>query len=435
MSNTSCLLSGLRGSFDHSLWSHTSPLPEPFPSLQSSVNIDVLVIGAGYTGLTAAIELLERNIEVAVIDAQEPGFGASGRNGGQVIPFMKHDPATLMAMFGDEVGRSIIDLTLRSADTVFDLIRRHNIDCDAVQTGWIQGGRSSANKTTLLNRSDIWARAGASARWLDTEDIKVLSGSSYFNFGWFLEGGGSVQPLKYARGLADVVRRLGGSVYVKSPAIRMSVSGKKWSVSTPGGEILANRVVLATNGYTTNLWPGLEQSTVPVYSMQVATEPLALDDGEEILPGGQTMTDTLRLVHYFRRDAQGRFVIGARGPFKDILNQGDARYIIAKARTIYPQLKNVDFPFLWSGRVAMTADYLPHLHHLAPGVTALVGFNGRGVGMATTLGRVLAAACLDNRKQTLPYPTTALNPIRFHGLNQIGVRLMIAYYRVLDRIS
>lgn len=421
--------------FKSSLWFQTDPTPPAYPKVPDSLDTEVAVIGAGFAGLSAALALLEQGVGVAVLEARQPGFGASGRNGGQVIPFSKHEPAALCAMYGDEIGRGIVDLTISAADRVFDLIRRHGIECDAVQTGWLQASSKPAGYAALKQRCEVWGKAGAKATWLDGDTIRQYSGSPIYQYGWLLGGGGTVHPLKYVRGLARAVSSLGGAIHGDSPALSLKPDDGRWVITTPTGVVKARRVILTTNGYTTDLWPGLRQTVVPLYSMQVATDPLPAAIGAEILPGGQSMTDALRLIHYFRRDAQGRFIIGERGPFRDIPRESDTPRVIGVARRMYPALNGVDFPFRWSGKVAMTTDHMPHFHQLAPGLSAILGFNGRGVAMATTLGQVLATACLDGKALSTQFPVTPMRPIAMHSLNLVGIAAMIAYYRLLDRIA
>lgn len=426
-------LVGRADSLDTSIWSRAATPALALPVLRGAHETEVAVVGAGYTGLTAALAMAERGADVAVLDAREPGFGASGRNGGQVIPAFKRDPEGLIADLGDDIGRAVVDMVVRSADKVFELVARHGIDCDAVQTGWIQGARSAAREGTLRQRFEAWARWGAGARWLDGDRVADLSGSEWFRAGWMLPGGGSVHPLKYVRGLARAAAGMGARLFRDSPALALERSGERWRVKTPDGELCARRVVLATNGYTTPLWPGLRESVVPVYSMQIATEPLPERIGARILRGGQTMTDARQLVHYFRRDGQGRFIIGSRGPFRDDVTEHDVRAMVAMARRFYPALSDVGFPSRWAGRVAMTVDSLPHLHRLAPGVTAALGYNGRGVALASAMGRVLGAATLDDAEPEIGFPVSPLRPMPFHRFHRLGVRTMIAYYRIADR--
>ena len=167
--------------------------------------------------------------------------------------------------------------------------------------------------------------------------------------------------------------------------------------------------------------------------MQIATDPLPEPLRQEILPDVHSLADTRRLVWYCRKTREQRYVIGTRGPFKARPAAPDARDLLAAAHRMYPALRGVSFPYRWAGRVAMTADHVPHLHQLAPGVFAALGYNGRGVGMATMMGRILAAAALGARPDSLSYPVSDLRPISLHAFHRLGVQALVAYYRMLDR--
>lgn len=423
-----------RDSFERSLWSATAAPAPDCPRLEGRVSTRVAVVGAGYAGLSCAIELARNGCEVTVVEAHEPGFGASGRNGGQVIPLFKYEPEGLVEQYGEDVGRGILDLVAQSARDVFDLVRAFDIPCEAAPVGWIQAAVGEAGAALVARRYRQWHAVGAPVELLDGEAMQRLLGTGQYRVGWRHGGGGTVQPLGYARGLARAAMGLGGCILVDSPVRRLERSGERWMLVGDRGEVVADKLVLATNAYTGGLWPGLRESIVPVYSMQVATEPLGAELDARILPAGQSAADTRHLVRYFRKDAAGRFIIGTRGPFKAQPGPADAAALLAAARAMYPDLRSVDFPYLWAGKVAMTADRVPHLHCLAPGVYTALGWNGRGVAMATTLGRLLARACLDEGV-VLPYPVTTLKPIPFHAFHRLGVHAMVTAYRLLDRLS
>ena len=423
-----------RDSFDASLWSATATPKLHYTAFSGAKTTQVAVVGAGYTGLATAIELARRGVEVTVVDAFEPGYGASGRNGGQIIPLFKYEPEDLLKKYGEAVGAGVLDMVSRSANDVFDMVRRFNIDCELSTAGWIQPAVGEAGELLVKKRFNQWKTAGAAVELLDAAALQTLLGSSFYGIGWLHRGAGSVQPLSYARGLARAAVSLGAQIYGRTPIRKIDRIGNHWRLTADQGELIADSVVLATNGYTTDLWPGLRQSIVPLYSMQIATEPLAAELGEQILPGGHCAADTRRLVWYFRKDLAGRFIIGTRGPFNARPDHRDGTSLIAAARSLYPALREVEFPYIWAGRVAMTADRVPHMHQLAAGVFTALGYNGRGVAMATTMGRLLAAACLGESNSSL-YPITDLQPIPFHAFHRLGVHAMVSYYRLLDRIA
>ena len=411
-----------------------TPLPAQ-PVLQGRIDADVCILGAGYTGLSAALELAEAGYRVVVLEAERIGWGASGRNGGQVVPLFRYEPDEILTRFGADVGGGVLDLVQHSADEVFDLAREHRLDCDALRAGWIQAAHGSGGAAIVRKRQAQWASRGAPVRMLESGELAAITGSSYYREGWVLEHAGTVNPLAYARGLASAAVRAGATIYIQSPATAIERRGDRWALRCPQGEVLARTVVLATNGYTTQLWPGLARSIVPLYSMQVASEPLAPALQAAVLPHRHAVADTRRLVWYFRRDRDARFVLGARGPFRARPTAADGAVLVDAARRLYPALRDVAFPFVWAGRVAVTADHIPHLHRLAPGVLAALGYNGRGVAMASAMGRVIAAACNDELQVRPRFPVTDLRTIPFHAFHRLGVRVVVAYFRLVDRFN
>ena len=418
-----------------SLWAATATPGRSFPALEGETRADVAIIGGGFTGLSAALHLAEGGNDVVLLEAAEPGWGASGRNGGQVIPGLKHDPDVLEAMVGPDLGPRMVKAVGTSADVVFSLIERHAIQCDAVRQGWIQLAHAPAALATATRRAESWARYGADVALLSREEVAQLVGSTRYIGGWIDRRGGGVQPLSYARGLAAAASRAGARIHGGSPALRAARQDKNWRIETPKGAVVADTVIIGTNGYTGRLWPGLAQTVMPLYSFQIATTPLSENLRRTILAQGQVASDTRRLLRYFRIDAHGRLVMGGRGPFKDNPGPDDAARLRAAVRSLFPQLGEQPWEFHWSGRVAMTADHLPHLHELAPGVHAGLGFNGRGVGMATLMGKFLAQRALGKGQTEIDFPITLMKPIPFHGLYRPVLRAVTGYYRVRDALE
>lgn len=421
-----------RDSFTTSLWHNTAIPAQQYLTLVGDKTAEVLVIGAGYTGLSAAIDLAETGKDVVVLEAREPGFGASGRNGGQVIPAFKYDPDRVLQVYGSKAAAAVLDMVSCTADTVFNLIERFNIDCDPV-LGWIQAAHNSRSLETVRSRHQQWKARGVPVDILNAEEIKNLTGAGAYLGGIRFRNAGTVQPLSYVRGLANAAATTGARVFCNSPVTQIQKSGQGWCVSTADGCVTTNTLIIATNAYTTSIWPGLRESVVPLYSVQIATDPLPEALRQEVMPVVQSMVDMRRLVCYFRKDRDHRFVIGMRGPFKAKPDVQDVKAVLIAARKIYPALESVAFPYRWSGRVGMTADQVPHLHQLAPGVFTALGYSGRGVGMATMMGKILAQACVSPDKEALPYPVTPLKQIPFHTFHRVGVQAMVNYYRLLDR--
>ena len=287
----------------NSVWAATATPASPYQSLSRDTQVDVAVVGAGFTGLSCALHLAERGYKVAVLDAFEPGWGASGRNGGQIIAGLKHDPDELESTFGPRLGKAMVREFGAGADLVSSLVERYAIACDLRRTGWIQGAHGpKAFESVVRPRFEQWKARGVDARLLGREETASLIGSDAGAYcgGWLDPRGGVLQPLSYARGLAAGAMSKGAAIYAGTPARRLLSNGSGWKIETDGPSISAGKVVLATNAYTDDLWPGLRQTVIPVTSFQIATKPLPAGMRQTLLPGGQGVSDTRRLLIYFQ---------------------------------------------------------------------------------------------------------------------------------------
>ncbi len=415
-----------------SLWAATAaPAIETTP-LEGEVRAQVCVVGGGYTGLSAALHLAEAGAEVVLLEAAEPGWGASGRNGGQVIAGLKWDPDEIEARFGRERGARLVAFAGAAPDLVFALIARHGIDCAAGRNGWIQAVHAAKAMPAMESRAAQWARRGVKVELLDRAGVAALTGAQAYAGGWVDPRGGHLQPLSYARGLARAARGAGARVHGATPARGLVRTNRAWRVATPGGAVVAERVLLCTNGYTDGLWPGLARGIIPATSYQAATRPLGDNHRRAILPRGHVVSDTRRLITYFRLDPAGRLVIGGRGRFVESSDPALYGHLRARLAELFPDLGDPGWAFHWAGRVALTLDHLPHLHEPAPGLLAALGYNGRGVALATAVGKALAERALGASADALALPVAPIRPIPLHGLRRPALDLAIAWKRLLD---
>ena len=419
-----------------SLWVATAPAAATTPPLTESTTTDVLVIGAGYTGLSTALHLADSGASVCVLDAHEPGWGASGRNGGQVNPTLKHDPDELIRLFGPERGEALIEAVSSSADVVFDLISRYAIDCAPVRAGWLQVGYEDAAVVGMHTRARQWEKRGVRVKMLDRAALARRMGSSLFAGGWLDGRAGGVQPLAYVRGLARAALGLGIRVHGQTPVTRLERHDGYWVATTAGGlQIKATQVVLGTNGYTDGLWPGLARTVLAANSFIIATRPLGAR-GDGILDRGETGSTSQRLLLYFRKDAHGRLLMGGRGHFPDPRGAQDFAHLERSLALMFPQLGRPEIEYRWAGRIAVTRDFMPHLHQPAPGITMALGYNGRGIAMATCLGKHVAALVSGTQgAPSCPFPISPIQPIPMHGLQRFYVAAGVAWYSLLDRLG
>ena len=416
-----------------SLWHATAVAAPATPPLTQAAETEVVVIGAGYAGLSTALHLAEKGIGVIVLEAREPGWGGSGRNGGQVIPGVKYDPDELEQKFGQKAGAAMADFMGRTADNVFRLIDQHRMDVPHIRNGWIQGAHSRSGLAEASSRAAQWQRRGVDAKLLDKAGIADHLGNDAYLGGWLDPRGGAIQPLSFARELCRAAQAAGAIVHGDTPVERIEKDGAGWKLTTGSGvTVKARKVVVCTNGYSKGLVPGVERTMIAPNSFQVATAPLSDNLRKSILPYGQVSSDTRKLLLYFRLDHQGRLLMGGRGPFREPTDASDWGQLERVAVRFYPQVQGSTFEYRWCGRVAITQDFLPHLHEPEPGLIVNVGCQGRGIGLETSMGIALADYCATERSEALPFPITPVKPIPFHALQELYVAAMVAWYRLSD---
>jgi len=418
-----------------SLW-HTSCQQRPLLAAQSGdLTADVVIIGAGIAGLSAALEFSKKGIACVVLEAKQPGWGASGRNGGMVIPGLKYDPNELTKRYGSSAD-SLIDMVGGAADFVFDLVRKYDIDCEARQEGWIQTAHNPSSLHVAENKVSQWQKWGANVRLLDKEEVQDRIGSNRYLGGWIDYRGGVINPLKYTLGLLNRARKLGAKVYGGNRALSITRENNSWCVKTENGYVVrANKVLITTNGYTDDLWPNLKKTILPVNSFIIATEPLCETLRKKVLPYGQACTDSRRLLVYFRYNDEGRFIFGGRGTISEPYSTKQWAHIEKNMLDIFPQLKHAAIEYRWAGRVGVTKDALVHAHQPAPGVYALLGFNGRGIALATRMAVALAQSMITGIKSVFPYPETPIKPIPLHSWHKFYIGSGVAWFRLLDKLE
>jgi glycine/D-amino acid oxidase-like deaminating enzyme len=417
-----------------SLWAATAQPAGPAPPLAESAQADVCVIGAGYAGLSAALHLAERGVRTVVLEAREPGYGGSGRNGGQVIPGLKYDPDELEKMFGPERGPRLVAFAGGTADVVFDLIAKYRMEVAQVRNGWIQGAHSPAGLKEVQARAEQWARRGAPVTFFDKAETDRHLGSGEYLASWIDRRGGGIQPLSFARGLAKAAQAAGAAIHGQTAATGLYREQGRWAVETrSGARVTADRVVICTNAYTGDLWPRLRETVIAPNSYQIATEPLSDNVCKSILPFGQVSSDARKLLLYFRLDEHGRLLLGGRGAFREATGPADWSHLESMLVRLFPQVKGVPIQYRWCGRVAVTRDFLPHLHEPAAGLIVDIGCMGRGVGLQTAIGKAFADYIVNGDETALPFPRLPIRPIPFHSLRQVYFAAAVAWYRFLDR--
>lgn len=419
-----------------SLWaSVTAPAPV-LSSLEGSISTDVVVIGAGFTGLSTALHLREAGVDVTVVEAQEPGWGASGRNNGQVIPTLSRaDPEMLVKHYG-KAGERFVGLIRDSASILFDLARKYGMRAEAEQTGWIQPAHTPGRMKIAERRVREWSKWGAPVELLSAARVREMTGSSQWHGGFWNPSGGHINPLALSREFARVAVECGAKVFARSPVSQFTRVGDRWQIATERGQVNARALVLATNAYTgefsTRLAPDIAREVVPVLSWQMSTLPLGDNVRRTIIPGRQAISDTHGELYFARFDARQRLITG--GALALPINRAERLkpYIAARLQRLFPQIGEVAFDHVWNGYVGMTSDYIPRVHKLGPVGYAWTGCNGRGVALGVALGRELAAAVRGLPEDTLALPFSEPRPLPLHGIIRHVAPLMLLEYRRRD---
>lgn len=417
-----------------SYWAATAPPIKPVESFEGDQRADVAVIGAGFTGLSTALHLAERDVDVLVVDANEPGWGASGRNNGQVVAALKHEPHEVEATFGVDRGGRLIEAIGGGPDLVFGIIDRYGIECAAQRKGIITAAHSGKALASLQKRTDVWLARGAPLRMLSEAQVHERIGSTYYHGACLDPRGGAINPLAYARGLAASAIARGARIYRDGLVQGLERCGDRWRLKLANGSVLADKVVIGTNAYTGNFWPGLKKTFVPTRTPQLVSAPLTPDLHQRILPGGEVMSDTRALTFGVRMHPDGRLHLGGGGGTSGADRESPFKSMQRLCRQVFPFLKGLAWDFRWTGFMAMTPDRYPRLFELAPGVVAALGYSGRGIATATLLGRELAEWAGDGSGiDDLALPRSSYRELPYYPIKEIAVEAAIIYYAARDR--
>ena len=419
-----------------SLWAAVTPQGPDLPELMGTQQADVIVIGAGFTGLSTALHLREAGIDVTVVEAAEPGWGASGRNNGQVIPTLSRpDPEDIIAKHG-AVGERFVGLLRDSASTLFAVARRYNIEAEQEQAGWVQPVHSPGRIKIAERRVRQWSKFGAPVELLSRDEVRDMTGSDAWYGGFWNRTGGHVNPLALARGLARAALGLGARIYARSPVENFERRNDRWIVRTAKGEISGRALVVATNAYSgefsKSLVPDIATEVMPVLSWQMSTQPLSDNVRKTIIPGRQAISDTHGELYFARYDARNRLITGGAviGPGNKV-ERIKAR-VTERLQRLWPQIGEVTFDHVWNGYVGMTTDFLPRVHRLGPNAYGWTGCNGRAVALTIALGDQLSKAVRGVPESELALPFTEPVPIVGHAILRKLAPLMLLVYRRRD---
>jgi glycine/D-amino acid oxidase-like deaminating enzyme len=416
-----------------------SPEP-PAPTERASIRprADVVVIGAGYTGLAAAGHLARTGASVLVLERDRVGAGASSRNGGQVLTGLKLDPATLVDRFGETKARQLFDVARESMTRLQRIISEERIDCEYAHTGHIQAATKAKHFKALQNEQVLLARVfNHRVELVPQAEQRSEVGSDAYHGLLLDEQSAALNPAKYVEGLAAAAARSGATVVTHAPVTGLDMTTKGWRVNVGGGRapdaVEARDVLVATDGYTTDVTPELQRRLIPVGSFIIATEPLAPEVAVALLPKKRVAFDSKYFLHYYRVTRDRRLLFGGRAEFRspeERSTERTAEILRADMVRTFPELGDAQVEYSWGGNVAFSRDQMPRAGRLG-GLYYCGGYAGHGIAMATYLGEQIARRMAGERFDHPLFDDDFASIPLYHGTPWF-LPVVGAYYRVKD---
>ncbi|OLP54730.1 oxidoreductase [Rhizobium rhizosphaerae] len=423
--------------FDTTLWHATATPAPPTGPLEGPIKADVCIVGAGYSGLTTALELAKAGVSVVVLEREEAGFGGSGRNAGHCTPtFTHYTLPELRRMLGEPWAERLIERQTRANDRVSSMIRDYQIDCEWVQNGYVMGAPHKGAIAAIRQKVESYNAVGARTRFLERDEVAAITGSRRFHGGWLHEEAGHLNPLGYARGLARAVIQEGAKIFTRSAALSCERhAGGGWTVGTTGGSVTADKVIFTTGAYTVGGWPKLERTFKIQRVFVAATQILSDETRRTVLPENTTIHDGRGDIYVYKYNAEGRIVasmfpMGRRGR-----DMAYTRQVMSeRLKWLHPQIREeIRWDYFWFGELDMQYRTVPRFYDLAPGVVALTGLSGRGVPTGSMLGSILSEWALGKPQNELALKLEPLKAAPFYMA--FGPALTLRYHRLRDNLA
>ncbi|MFN3473742.1 MAG: FAD-binding oxidoreductase [Blastomonas sp.] len=402
--------------------------PAPKADILSGTHeTDVLVIGGGIAGMTTALHLAEKGVDVLLVEAQQFGDGATGQSGGIVAPdYIRHTPETILPVLGEDAGERLTAMIGGSGQHVFDLIHRHGIECDARQDGFC----TPAHTETLAERqrgyAQQWRARGHKVSFIDAAEARRFFGTDRYCGALRFEEGGGLNPLAFVRGLACAAQGNGARLHAGSPVTRLERKDGYWLCRTAIGTVRAQRLVLAANGGNAALHPAMRRTSLPLHVFQFASMPLDPAQRQAILPRGGGFTDKVPYLFTARLDGLGHLI--SAFPMSFMVN-GDAAYYREARRRLkqhFGVMPEPQIDYLWRGLAWVNTSFLPEIYDLGDQAIAIQACNGRGIATNTVIGSEVADMLATGNRDALSVRPRAPQPVRFHAGAALLPRLLMS---------
>lgn len=405
------------------------------PHLAQNAEADVCVIGAGFGGLSAALELAEQGKSVIVLEGARIGFGASGRSGGQAINGFEDGIDEYVEQFGFEMTQKLWQMSLEAIDIIDERIAKYGIQCD-----WKKGYATLAlnhrrmDDLLTIEKSSREVFGYDKMQLWDKAQLKQYLGSDIYVGGLFDRNSGHLHPLNYCLGLAKACLDLGVQIFEHSPVVDMKIHGDKVTLKTKKAQVTAQNVVIATNAYIAGLPRSIHRGTarkiLPVESFIIATEPLEQAVADSVINNGMSVCDNNLLLDYYRLSADNRLLFGSDSSSNKDMVQVMRRNMLK----VFPQLADVKIDYGWGGPIDMTMNSQPHFGRIKPNIYFAHGYSGHGVALTGLAGRIIAEAILGNDERLRVFEQLKI-PSIYGGkfVKKLALKVGIPYYRFLDK--
>ena len=388
-------------------WHTTVQMPDDSSLTPIPADVDVAVIGGGYTGLSAARTLAQHNINVVVLEAETIGWGASSRNGGMALTGLKAGMATVVKKYGRELAKRLFQYSLDSVDTVEQIIKEENINCGFARTGHLFTASKPKHYEALKDEVDFMAKEfNHKVRLVSAGELKSEIGSDIYHGALVDEASGGLNPAQYVAGLAVAAEKAGAILCARARVNRLGAarSGKRFVIETERGSLSAKSVLVATSGYTGNVTKKLQRKIIPIGSFIIATEKLSDGLANELSPKNRMIFDTKHFLNYFRL-WDNRMIFGGRAAFfpenENTVSQS-AEILRREMASVYPQLDDIKVEYAWGGTLDFAFDQMTHVGEV-DGMFYSLGYAGHGVAMGTHLGKTVAEAMVKGNIKEHPF--------------------------------
>lgn len=404
------------------------------PQLKGEISADVCVIGGGFTGVSAALHLAERGYDVVLLEGRRIGWGASGRNGGQICTAYNQSMDSIEKQVGKEGAAAMWDVELACKDLIRERVARHQIDCD-LSWGYLHAASKPSHMAKVRETCEQWRRHGyTDTAVMDKGELEQRLGSQAYHGALWEGNGGHLHPLNYNLGLARAALQAGVRIFENSQ-VENIYKGPSVKIETTQGSVSAKFLVAAGNAYLGDLLKVLHHRVMPVSSFILATEPLGEAQARALIAGNDAVSCSNNIVDYYRLSADGRMLFGGRANYTGFEPSDLFSYMRPRMLKIFPQLADAKLDYCWGGKLAITLDRLPHVGSIDGNIFFAHGYSGHGVALSGFCGKLIAQAISGTAEQFDVMAKIRHQPFPGGPIRMPMLALGMMYYRLRDLLS